>query len=336
MSNVNIIAPNIKSGGGKELLEYLLEYIAVNYKDLSVKVYLDDSLKEQLKYSNIEMIFLRTSWEKIKLFNEKIDHSLYFGNLPPLRKSSFSVVYLHNTYLLLPLYKLWKASLKFFLKYALQQLYLKFFIKNVDVVGCQTPMIKEHLDDKYHLRSVELFPFFRVPDKNYLCEKKYDFCYISLAHPHKNHQLLLDAIELLTNKGISVRLALTVETEKAELIERIKAINDKGIAKIDNFGIVPKDEVYDIYAKSRCLIFPSTEESFGLPLIEAVEMGLNVIAADLDYVYQVIEPSLVFDPQCVKSCANAMQSYLKEKPKKSNALVKNEIDKLIRRLLADD
>ena len=31
MKAINIIAPNIKSGGGKELLEYLLEYIDDNY-----------------------------------------------------------------------------------------------------------------------------------------------------------------------------------------------------------------------------------------------------------------------------------------------------------------
>ena len=35
-TTIIIIAPNIKGGGGRELLEYLLEYLEDKYKDIKV------------------------------------------------------------------------------------------------------------------------------------------------------------------------------------------------------------------------------------------------------------------------------------------------------------
>lgn len=333
--NLFIIAPNIKNGGGKELLEYLLEYIALTYPDLPVTAYLDESQRDQKEYSNIKFKFLKSSWEKIKLFYQKFNHALYFGNLPPLRKNRISLVYFHNPYLLMPFFKLCKTSFYFLLKYFSQQLYLKYFLKNVDCVACQTQLVKAQLENKYQPAKVELLPFFRLPEKSYCYDKEYDFCYVALAHPHKNHQLLLDALEILSTQGFHIKLALTVEKERVELIKRIETINGKGIVKIDNFGVVPKNDVCEIYEKSKCLIFPSKEESFGLPLIEAAEMGLDVVAADLPYVYQVVKPSLIFDPENVESCAKAIKSYLSGSHEKTQGLVKNKIDTLIQRLLAD-
>ena len=51
-----------------------------------------------------------------------------------------------------------------------------------------------------------------------------------------------------------------------------------------------------IYKIVNFLIFPSLNESLGLPLIEANLYKLPIIASDLDYVYDVCEPSLTFDP----------------------------------------
>ena len=79
--NISIIAPNIKSGGGKELLEYLIEHIEENYLELKVILYLDSSLGHIHATNNREVILLSSSIEKIKLFYKRIDNGIYFGNL---------------------------------------------------------------------------------------------------------------------------------------------------------------------------------------------------------------------------------------------------------------
>jgi len=331
---MNIIAPNIKNGGGKELLEYLLEHLDQMYKEIMVTVYIDKSLSYIQNTKNRKVIVLESAFEKISLFMKKIDNALYFGNLPPLLKSKNSVVYFHNLYLLMNLKTLSASSLKFFIKYFLQQIYIKKFVSNVDIVACQNNFIKNKFVKKYNFQNVEILPFFRLCDKKKydFKDKKYDFCYISLAHPHKNHFLLLDALELLSKKQIKVRIALTIESDKQDLIDKITKINSYGVVKIDNLGVLSKDCVCKVYSESKCLVFPSTEETFGLGLIEATYMNLDVIAADLKYVYQAVEPSMVFNPYSARMCADIMEKYLKGTSKESVPLVKNNIDKLINKV----
>lgn len=334
MININIIAPNIKNGGGKELLEYLLEHLHERYQDIYVTVYLDNSMQHIKQTEKIKLIFLKTSIEKIRLFSKKIDNSLYFGNLPPLRKAKNSIVYFHNSYLLISLDELMHTSLKFCMKYLSQQLYIKYFIKNVDSVACQSNLIKEAFFKKYKYGNIELLPFFRLCNKieNISNVKQYNFCYVSLAHPHKNHKLLFDAMEILSKKGILTSLVVTIEDNKVELLEQIEKINVQGVVKINNVGVISKENVCQLYKRSRCLIFPSTKETFGLGLIEAAYMGIDVVAADLPYVYEVIEPSMVFNPNDAKMCAKIMESYMKKNIKKTFPLVKNKVDTLIQKL----
>lgn len=334
----NIIAPNIKNGGGLELLLYLIEHIKVSYPNFKCIIYVDNSLQMLKSNNNIEIIHMNSSFEKIKLFSKKIDNVLYFGNLPPLIKSENSVVYFHNPYLLMPFKKLMKTSVKFFVKYFLQQLYIRFFIKNVDMVACQNDDIKEKFIKKYRFKNVRLLPFFRLCDRNLLekNEKKFNFCYVSLAHPHKNHQRLLEACEILAKENITFSLALTIEDGHEDLIEKIKDINQKNIVTVVNLGKISKEEVCKLYSQSRCLVFSSTEETFGLGLVEAVNMDLDVIASDLDYVYQSIEPSLVFDPNNSYDISLKMKEYLQKKIPVSKVKIENKIDDLIKILIKEN
>lgn len=334
---INIIAPNIKNGGGLELLLYLIEYIQSKYPNLKSVVYVDKSLKMIQSNSNVTVIHMSSKIEKIKLFYKKLDNSLYFGNLPPLVKSENSIVYFHNLYLLMSAKKLIKTSARFFIKYSLQQLYIRNFIKNVDMVACQNEDIRNKFIEKYSFQSVELLPFFRVCDKRLLdnTSKIYDFCYVSIAHPHKNHHRLIEACEILSNENISFLLALTIEDGHDDLIKKIEYVNQKSKVNIINLGKLSKEEVCKLYAQSICLVFPSTEETFGLGLIEAINMDLDVIASDLDYVYQSIKPSLVFNPNDSLDIAEKLKMYLNENIKKSEAVINNEIEKMIKFLLKE-
>ena len=333
MKVINIIAPNIKSGGGKELLEYLLEYINDNYEDIMVNVYVDTSFNMEGKHTR--NVFVMTSeLSKVLLFFKKFESAIYFGNLPPIRKSKNSLVYFHNTYLLMNLKKLFSSNDKFINKImcVAKQFYIKFFVKNVDFVTCQTEVVSKQFKKKYSYENIKILPFYRK-HKRINIEKQFDYCYISLAHPHKNHNKLFDALKILEEKNLHLSLAVTVESSKEDLIRKIEEINRNAIIKIVNFGTVSKKKVLELYASSKCLIFPSLEESFGLPLIEAVDMGLDVISSDLNYTYQTIDPSLTFNPNNAQSIADAIQKYNEGKCSKSQAKIKNSISELIELIL---
>ncbi len=61
---------------------------------------------------------------------------------------------------------------------------------------------------------------------------------------------------------------------------------------------------------SRALVYPSVMESMGLPLIEARPAGLAAIAAELNYVRDVVDPEQSFDPSSGMSIARAIKRHL--------------------------
>ena len=81
--------------------------------------------------------------------------------------------------------------------------------------------------------------------------------------------------------------------------------------KISNIGEVSHDEIINLYRSSTALIFPSTIESFGLPLLEASQLSLPIIASEKDFVRDVCTPVQTFDPQSLISISRAIKRFLK-------------------------
>jgi glycosyltransferase involved in cell wall biosynthesis len=80
--------------------------------------------------------------------------------------------------------------------------------------------------------------------------------------------------------------------------------------KVKNAGWLSQLEVFSLYKIAGASIYPSTLESFGLPLIEARQAGLPVLAPELDYVRDVLDPEQTFDPESVVSIARAVKRFL--------------------------
>ena len=55
-------------------------------------------------------------------------------------------------------------------------------------------------------------------------------------------------------------------------------------------------EIHSIYSIVDFLIFPSLNESLGLPLIESSLYKIPIIASNLDFVYDVCKPFITFNP----------------------------------------
>jgi glycosyltransferase involved in cell wall biosynthesis len=79
---------------------------------------------------------------------------------------------------------------------------------------------------------------------------------------------------------------------------------------LEIIGFLSHDQIVQLYAQAQALIYPSQFESFGLPLIEARQVGLPVLAAELDYVRDVLDPEQSFDPNSPLSIARAVRRYL--------------------------
>jgi glycosyltransferase involved in cell wall biosynthesis len=141
--------------------------------------------------------------------------------------------------------------------------------------------------------------------------KKFDFIYPASGEAHKNHQKLIEAFIILAEEGHLPSLLLTLDEQKfPETFKSISSAKDKFKLNIQNRGFLPHHELLQLYGSIRYLIHPSLYESFGIPLLEAKQAGLSIVAAELDYVRDSINPDQSFDPNSAVSIARAIKRSL--------------------------
>lgn len=105
------------------------------------------------------------------------------------------------------------------------------------------------------------------------------FIYPAMAAPHKNHLLLLEAFADFSRAEASHDLVLTgKQTAFSETIAaRIEAL---GLGhRVRMLGYLDRHELMGLVAGATALVFPSRFEGFGLPLLEAMQQRVPVIAA---------------------------------------------------------
>ena len=308
---ITIEASNIYFRGGFVLLEQLLEYCEQHSLEANVYIGYQEVFDYfgKKKYKNISLIKTNGLKTFLRYFRKR-NNTLFFCNLPPFVQCEQTVLYAHNPLFIQSPAFVRGKSVMFNLKKFFYYYWIKLFARNVDVVACQTEAVYKTLWENLHVKS-ELYPFYRVASPLHLV-KKYDFCYVGSNAPHKNNKLLLKAVEELSNRYV-FSLVMTIEhtPDNMELIDNIDRINNRFSRDIIiNKGLIPANEVAEIYAASKAMVFPSLAETLGLPLIEALQYGLKVLSSDLPFTHQVVENPIVFNPESVDEIVQVMEHFL--------------------------
>ncbi|MCX7221829.1 MAG: glycosyltransferase family 1 protein, partial [Burkholderiales bacterium] len=140
---------------------------------------------------------------------------------------------------------------------------------------------------------------------------KQNFLMVGTVEPRKAHQLVLDAFEELWKDGTTVNLVVVGKRGWLvdALAERMQQHPQQGKRLFWLAGT--SDEMLEkIYAVSTCLIFASEGEGFGLPLIEAAQHGLPVIARDLPVFREVAgSNAYYFSATAARELAQAVNDW---------------------------
>ena len=322
-----IQASNISQGGGKSLLIALLNGLPSNVKVLALldsRMQLPEVIPENLTIIVIQPTIIqrfRAQWW-LFLNVKNADLILCFGNLPPLFKLKGKVsIFVQNRYLI-EKNSLVGFSIKTKLRLIFERSRLRLSALNADEFIVQTPSMKSDLLSSGFIgkQPVYIRPFVSLSHEYQRAMsfkefrkvvKKFDFIYVASGEPHKNHSNLIKAWCLLADQKIFPSLCLTLDIIAfADLCAQID--EKKLIYKLDvkNLGILPHKKIETLYSQSRALIFPSKFESFGLPLIEARLAGLPILASELDYVRDVLDPEQTFDPNSPFSITRAVKRFM--------------------------
>lgn len=321
--NLVLYAPNVHTGGGLVLLQALL---AAWPESVQLTVFLDTRARSQLNVPRNSLVYWVTASVGSRLQAEFQLRSvssctttvLCFHGLPPLLSSAAYIVVFQQNRNYLGLNSLSQFALRTRTRLLFERLVSRVFRRRVAEYFVQTPSMRQALKQWYG-PSREPFPRIRIlPFINTSCPlfgvgntvARWDFVYVADGEVHKNHRMLFAAWQLLADDGLRPSLALTLGPQDEVLKAELAAWKKKVGLQITDLGRLPHESVLSLYATAAAMIFPSTSESFGLPLLEATKAGLPILASELDYVRDVCRPVETFDPTSAVSIARAVKRFL--------------------------
>lgn len=319
-SRLFISAINIHQGGGLNILKSFLDELRFRKKTY---IYLDRRACVDIdNYSNLNIIFINHSFLsrffheiKLRLVLKSGDVLIRFGNLPPIfPMKSKVIVFVQNRYLVD------SRSLDGFdfitrLRISVERYWFKIFSSYVDEYVVQTPTMRKLLIQGIG-NSKKIYEIALVGKMSSLIKinesmKSSVFIYPASGEPHKNHQNLILAWCELSKRNLFPALIITLCPVKFSLLcDWINNLVEVYKLNVTNVGLVAHDRMDDLYKNSNVLIYPSSFESFGLPLVEAKAFGLKIIASELDYVRDLIDPDEVFDPESFLSIARSVSRFV--------------------------
>ncbi len=304
------------TGGGKVLYDGILDEILLNAAKTKHTNYTFFSISEQATNyppnATITNIVLRGSrrfgfvnriLQRKELAN-KLPNStiLNFTNFPiPFlaKKSQLQYILIHNSYLVVPIRTLIglqpigklfvtilkRAAFKILVRTNGNKVYL-FQTKwvydqfNRNVRGNAKCLV---LPKHRSLISAEIRAQEPLEDKGY-------WLYPAAPEPHKCH---LKLIELATyakrhNRKFTILVTLPLTHSYSQ-----RLVNEIKVRKLEDYFLnvewVSSNQLITIFKSARGLLFPSIFESLGLPLLEARDLHLPVLAEDTDLNREVLE-----------------------------------------------
>lgn len=319
MTRLVLYAPNVNTGGGLTLLQELLllpqagEFRAfldararakVRCPDSATVTWVEPTAGDRLKG---EYLLARES--------RPGDTVLCFHGLPPLMRNKGRIVVFQQNRNYLGLNKLSEFALRTRLRLLMERIIARVFRFRVACYVVQTPSMRRALLSWHGGKpDVRVCPFvgqqWPVEASAREAARRWDFIYVADGVAHKNHRRLLEAWSLLASEGLRPALALTLGDRDRTLVAEIDEMVERSGLRVENLGEMSHEDLFRAYQQSAALIFPSTSESFGLPLIEAGQSGLPVVASERDFVRDVCSPSQTFDPESAVSIARAVKRFL--------------------------
>ena len=189
------------------------------------------------------------------------------------------------------------------LKQKIGSLYRRNIIPNLinkaDRIFTVSKFAKKEILDQFNIDKDSVIVTYNTLEDKYLnlmgkiklSEKENFILIVGGDHPQKNIKITINLLEMHCTeilKGWSVIICGV----KSDIIKNLNVSFD--IIFYDHLEL---DELIKLYIRSKILLFPSLYESFGLPLIEGLSMGLEILSSEKGAAKEVAgNNSFYFDP----------------------------------------
>lgn len=139
--------------------------------------------------------------------------------------------------------------------------------------------------------------------------KRVKIIFPAKAHPNKNHHLIPALVRAFYRQGVDSQVYVTLDEPSPLLAELRQQVTEE---RIINLGYCSIEGIARAYKFSDLLFFPSASESYGFPLVEALEAGIPILAPDKDFVREISgDSAFYFDLSSPETLDRAVEEYLK-------------------------
>lgn len=112
-------------------------------------------------------------------------------------------------------------------------------------------------------------------------QKNDNLLFVGNIKKHKGLHTLLEAFKILQTKGFKNKLIIVGNSENFRTQDSSIKNEFSEIPNIEFTGKITDEKLQELYACSKLLIQPSLYEGFGMPPMEALACGTNVVISDI-------------------------------------------------------
>jgi glycosyltransferase involved in cell wall biosynthesis len=179
-------------------------------------------------------------------------------------------------------------------------------IKNCSINPNKIFVIYNGVDERFYkpINQVKLMNKYNLP-KDYVL-------FVGETHPNKNLRRTIEAFRYVQEKyklNLHFIIAGSPGADHDKLKSQVKHLG------FDNFvhflGYFPDKDLPFLYRNARIFIFPSIDEGFGIPPIEAMASGIPVVASNVSSIPEILgDAAILVNPFCISSIAKGIEDAL--------------------------
>ena len=141
--------------------------------------------------------------------------------------------------------------------------------------------------------------------------------------PHKNLRALVKVFCRLKEIFPDLKLVLAGDYEKDSFFSDFQEITElaKNLRIVDHIvftGYIPDLQLAQLYSSATLFVFPSLQEGFGLPAVEAMACGAPIVASRAGSLPEIIgDAGEFFDPSDLQGMFDLIAELLRDEPRRS-------------------
>ena len=294
MTNVVINICGVKSKGGITVVNNYLaqnktKNLYVLYDNLDIKKYIENLDSQYIEIKRIYHPFLNFFLDNtIKEKINKYDYIIHFGNFG-FKTSIKSYTLIQN---ILPLVKPFSS----FRNFVLNLLY-KYTFKISDQIIVQQEHVADLIPNKYLTKIIG-----SIEIKNIKQTNNPGFITIYEENKNKNPKFQKELLKEISSKYDEKITVVNISTNKKS------NIYDSNLTILEDLD---RDELLQVFKMHSTYIHTSEFETVGLPIYEALESGLKVVAPNLEYLNLKNENIFKYEFGNYSSAINACSDSIK-------------------------